>query len=230
MAAVAAEGDGNRFIAIAVETSSRCRSRNRAKTAKRWPSRAAGCAALIEVIDAPQIEGAHTLGVHRVLQTVVQGKPRTGELYDYSAHFGDYQVIVIANPLVVPDQPVASRSTPNGPATCSSRRSPRSETDRYRTSRGRNWMLTRGPAAPTSWVPHAPRCVGTSRPSPADRRAPAAAATTGRRPRRPQRERAGGAEADDRDHGVLACCCGRWCRRARRRCRSRRGSNTGRRW
>ncbi len=35
----------------------------------------------------------------------------TGELYDYTAQFGDYQVIVIANPLVVPNQPVAKVDT-----------------------------------------------------------------------------------------------------------------------
>ena len=67
------------------------------------------------------IDGARTLGVHRVLQALVAGGARTGELYDYSAQFGDYQVIVIANPLVIPEQPVA-RSTRNAPATCSSTR------------------------------------------------------------------------------------------------------------
>jgi len=64
-----------------------------------------------EVVDAPHIDGTRTLGVHRVLQALVAGSPRTGELYDYSAQFGDYQVIVIANPLVVPDQPVAEVDT-----------------------------------------------------------------------------------------------------------------------
>jgi hypothetical protein len=49
--------------------------------------------------------------VHRVLQAVLDGGTRTGELYDYSAQFGDYQVIVTANPLVVPDQPVAKVDT-----------------------------------------------------------------------------------------------------------------------
>jgi hypothetical protein len=43
--------------------------------------------------------------VHRVIQTVVQGKPRSGELYNYTAHFGDYQVIVTANPVLVAGQP-----------------------------------------------------------------------------------------------------------------------------
>ena len=60
---------------------------------------------LIEVVDAPHIDGTHTMGVHRVLQTTVQGKMRSGELYNYSAHFGDYQVIVTANPVLRPDTP-----------------------------------------------------------------------------------------------------------------------------
>ena len=32
-------------------------------------------------------------------------------MYNYSAHFGDYQVIVTANPLVEPDKPVAAVNT-----------------------------------------------------------------------------------------------------------------------
>lgn len=66
----------------------------------------------MEVVDAPRIDGAQTLGVHQVLQALAPGgPPRTGELYDFSAHFGDYQVIVIANPLVIPGQPVAPVDT-----------------------------------------------------------------------------------------------------------------------
>ena len=45
--------------------------------------------------------------MHRVVQTVIDGKPRAGEVYNFSAHFGDYQVIVSANPLVLPGKPVA---------------------------------------------------------------------------------------------------------------------------
>lgn len=65
----------------------------------------------VQVVDAPQIDSARTLGVHRVLQALTPGGPRTGELYDYSAQFGDYQVIVTANPLVIPNQPVAPVDT-----------------------------------------------------------------------------------------------------------------------
>ena len=70
-----------------------------------------GLRGLVEVVDAPQIAGVHTIGTHRVLQTTVEGKPRTGELYNYIASFGTFLVIVTANPLVVPGQPVAPINT-----------------------------------------------------------------------------------------------------------------------
>jgi Domain of unknown function (DUF5642) len=107
MAAVSAEGNGNRFVVIAVETSKALPSiepgKDCAKVAFSGPQLRGG----IEVVDAPQIDGTRTSGVHRVLQAVVDGNARTGELYDYSAQFGDYQLIVTANPLVTPGQPVA---------------------------------------------------------------------------------------------------------------------------
>ena len=65
----------------------------------------------VEAVEVPQIDGTKTIGVRRVVQTVIDGKPRTGEVYNYSAHFGDYQVIVSANPLVLPDKPVAPVNT-----------------------------------------------------------------------------------------------------------------------
>jgi hypothetical protein len=51
------------------------------------------------------------MGTHRVLQTVVDGKPGTGEIYNYIASFGTVLVIVTANPLVLPDKPVAPVDT-----------------------------------------------------------------------------------------------------------------------
>ncbi|KKC01616.1 DUF5642 family protein [Mycobacterium nebraskense] len=111
MAAVSAEGKGNRFVVIAVETSKTLPfndpGKDCAKIAFSGPQLRGG----MEVVDAPQIDGTRTLGVHRVLQALVAGGPRTGELYDYSAQFGDYQVIVTANPLVIPGQPVAPVDT-----------------------------------------------------------------------------------------------------------------------
>ena len=65
----------------------------------------------VEVVPAPQIADVETQAVHRVLQTTINGTPQTGEIYSYRANFGNYQVIVTANPLVVPGQPVAPVNT-----------------------------------------------------------------------------------------------------------------------
>lgn len=111
MAAVSAEGNGNRFVAIAVETSKALPVHDPGKECAKVGFSGAQLRGAIEVIDAPHIDGVHTQAVHRVLQALVDGAPRTGELYDYVAQFGDYQVIVIANPLVVPGQPVAKVDT-----------------------------------------------------------------------------------------------------------------------
>ncbi len=111
MAAVSAEGNGNRFVVIAVETSKPVPFNDPGKDCAKVAFAGAQVRGGIEVIDAPHIDGTQTMGVHRVLQAVLDGGTRTGELYDYSAQFGDYQVIVTANPLVVPDQPVAKVDT-----------------------------------------------------------------------------------------------------------------------
>jgi hypothetical protein len=111
MAAVSAEGKGNRFVVIAVETSKALPFNDPGKDCAKVAFAGAGVRGGIEVVDVPHIDGTRTLGVHRVLQAVLPGGSRTGELYDYSAQFGDYQVIVIANPLVVPDQPVTPVDT-----------------------------------------------------------------------------------------------------------------------
>ena len=110
MSAISAEGEGNRFVVIAVETNEAvpvdepgaCRKVEFSGPAVRGS---------VESVEVPTIEGAQTIGVHRVVQTVVDGKPRTGEVYNYSAHFGNYQVIVSANPLVLPDKPVVGVNT-----------------------------------------------------------------------------------------------------------------------
>jgi uncharacterized protein DUF5642 len=111
MAAVSAEGSGDRYVVIAVETSKPLPVNDPGKDCDKVAFSGGQVRGGLEVIDAPHIEGTHTFGVHRVLQAVLVGGTRTGELYDYSAQFGDYQVIVIANPLVVADQPVAKVDT-----------------------------------------------------------------------------------------------------------------------
>lgn len=111
MAAVEAEGNGNRFIAMAVQTSAPVPFKDPTQHCQKVGFQGDRVRGLIEVIDAPQIDGTHTLGVHRVLETTVQGKPRSGELFNYTAHFGDYQVIITANPVLVPNQPAAPVDT-----------------------------------------------------------------------------------------------------------------------
>jgi hypothetical protein len=111
MAAVTAEGRGNRFVVIALETSKPLPVNDPGKDCTKVTFSGGQVRGGVQVIDAPHVDGTSTLGVHRVLQTLAPGGPRTGELYDYSAQFGDYQVIVIANPLVVPEQPVTPVDT-----------------------------------------------------------------------------------------------------------------------
>jgi len=111
MAATTAEGEGNRFIAMAVETSEAVPRTDPAQNCQKVGFTGPGVRGLVEVVEAPQIDGVHTAGTHRVLQTTVDGKPRTGELYNYVASFGTFLVIVTANPLVLPDKPVVPVNT-----------------------------------------------------------------------------------------------------------------------
>jgi hypothetical protein len=111
MAATTAEGEGNRFIAIAVETSDRVPVSDPAQNCQKVGFTGPGVRGLVEVAEAPQISGVHTVATHRVLQTTADGKPRTGELYNYIASFGTFLLIVTANPLVLPDKPVAPVNT-----------------------------------------------------------------------------------------------------------------------
>lgn len=107
MAATSAEGAGNRFIVLAVETSEAIPLNDPGDACKQVKFLAPAMRGQVDVVEAPQIDGARTVGTHRIVQTVVDGKPRTGELYNYVASFDTFMVIVTANPLVVPDKPVA---------------------------------------------------------------------------------------------------------------------------
>jgi hypothetical protein len=111
MAAVSAEGDGNRFIAMAVQTNEPVPFTDPGHNCRKVAFEGGHVRGVIEVVETPSIEGTRTLGVHRVLQTTVDGKPRSGELYNYSAHFGDYQVIITANSLLQRGKPVTPVDT-----------------------------------------------------------------------------------------------------------------------
>jgi hypothetical protein len=112
MAAVAAEGDGNRFITIALETSQPVPFNDPGRACRKVGFAGGKMQGLVEVIEVPHIDGARTLGVHRIRQTVVDGKPRaSGELYNYSAHLGRYQVIVTATPVAEKGKPAPDVDT-----------------------------------------------------------------------------------------------------------------------
>jgi hypothetical protein len=111
MAAVSAEGEGNRFIVIAVETNEPVPVVEPGKDCRKVTFDGGMVRGSVEAVEVPKIDGTTTIGVHRVVQTSVDGKPRTGEVFNYSAHFGDYQVIVSANPLVLPGKPTTPVNT-----------------------------------------------------------------------------------------------------------------------
>lgn len=107
-AAVSAEGNGNRFIAIAVSAEKPVPYDSSITDRCKQVTFKAGNGALngvIDVIDAPQISGAQTTGRHRQVQITVRGKERSNELYNYLAYFGDNVVMVDASPVVQRNQP-----------------------------------------------------------------------------------------------------------------------------
>lgn len=111
MAATTAEGEGVRYIIIAVETSEPVPVSAPSEQCAKVTFSGAGVRGLVEVVEAPQIEGVDTVGTHRVMQAVTAEGRRTGELYNYVATFGNFIVIVTANPLVVADRPIAQIDT-----------------------------------------------------------------------------------------------------------------------
>lgn len=108
MATVSAEGNNNRFIAVAVETSQQVPYEPIGDNCHHIAFNSQSVKGVVDVIDAPHIEAAQTLAIHRVLDATVGGQHRSGELYNYTVYLGHYLVLVAANPLVVPNQPPVS--------------------------------------------------------------------------------------------------------------------------
>jgi hypothetical protein len=108
MAAVLAEGEGNRFIAMAVETSDPVPFESAAADkCQHVTFTGPNMHGVVDVVDSPQIAGAQTQGTHRQMAT----PSGSGELFNYVANLQNYLVIVTANPLVVPKQPVPPVNT-----------------------------------------------------------------------------------------------------------------------
>ena len=111
MAAVSAEGQGNRFIVIAVETNEPVPVTDPGTDCKKVAFSGGAVRGTVES-SMPRRSTAPRLWASTAsCRPSINGQPRTGEVYNYSAHFGDYQVIVTANPLVVPDKPLVPVNT-----------------------------------------------------------------------------------------------------------------------
>ena len=102
IASLTAEGEGNRLIAMAIETSEPVDlNPDAVDRCGHVTFTAPEMRGVVDVVEAPHIDGAQTVGKHRQLQTAVA----SGELYTYVAYLGDYLVVVTANPLLTPGKP-----------------------------------------------------------------------------------------------------------------------------
>lgn len=108
MAVISAEGESNRFMAIAIEASEAV-SLDPAITQKCRHVTFSGenVSGTADVVDSPKIGGAQTLGTHRTLETTMATVVRSAEIYDYVAYLGNYLVMVTASPQMVRNQPPA---------------------------------------------------------------------------------------------------------------------------
>jgi hypothetical protein len=111
MTEMTAEGQGNSIILLAVETSAAVPFADPGETCKSFTFSGTGLRGKVEKVDAPNIGGVKTLGTHRLIVTMANGKPAIGELYTYVATFGDFMVEVIARPLLVPNAPMSKVNT-----------------------------------------------------------------------------------------------------------------------
>jgi hypothetical protein len=109
MTSLAAQGESNHLLAVAVETAQPVAYEAVSDHCKHITLTSPGLKGAIYAIDAPQIKGAKTLGTYSVLDTTVADRTRSTESYNYTAYLGDYHlVLVAANPIAVPNQAPAS--------------------------------------------------------------------------------------------------------------------------
>ncbi len=100
MAVVVAQGKGNGLIAKAVSANTKVPyDTSLTQKCKHVGFTAGSATGTIDVVDAPQISGAQTLGEHRQVQVTARGKERDSEVFTYSAYFGNSVVTVEASPV-----------------------------------------------------------------------------------------------------------------------------------
>jgi hypothetical protein len=111
MAATMAEGQGVRYVAIALETSEPVPLADPGQGCQKVEFSGGALRGLVEAIESPKVDGIRSKGTHRVIQADVGGQQRTGDIYNYVAGFGDHLVLVTANPTVRPGKPAAQVDT-----------------------------------------------------------------------------------------------------------------------
>lgn len=105
MAAVFAEGKGNRFVAVAFQTADELPFEAIPEQCKHVTFSGPSVNGVADAVDAPRIEGAHTLGTYRQIEAKVAEKEQSQEVYHFSAYLGRSLVVVTATPLAAPNQP-----------------------------------------------------------------------------------------------------------------------------
>lgn len=111
MSEMTAEGEGNSYILLAVETSAPVPFPEPGDACKKFSFTGPSLRGQVEVVEAPSIDGVRTLGTHRLVVTSVNGKAAIGELYTYVASWGNFMVVVIARPLLTPNTPTSPVNT-----------------------------------------------------------------------------------------------------------------------
>ena len=105
MAAVSADGKGNRFTAIAIQANEQVPFEAVPDQCKHVTFKAGNLSGVTDVVDAPRIDGVQTAGTYRRIQATIGKIARSDEFYHYVADFGHSAVIVTAIPVVIPNQP-----------------------------------------------------------------------------------------------------------------------------
>ena len=105
MASLAAQGENNRFTAVAVESSQPVAYDAVSDHCKHIALTGRSLKGEIYAINAPHIDGAKTLGTYSVLEATVADRTGSTESYNYTAYLGNHHlVLVAANPVLVPNQ------------------------------------------------------------------------------------------------------------------------------
>lgn len=112
MSVLAVEGAGNRFTSIAVQADKDVAfDAETAKKCEHVTFEAGKLTGYVDDVDAPQIDGAKTVGSHRQIEVTLPEGQRSTEVYSFTAYMGDWLVMVTAAPIMDKGQAVAAVDT-----------------------------------------------------------------------------------------------------------------------